>query len=47
MPLTKPNNKRDKRVVRRLLKPDLPAIKAVAESCDQFRDEWCECGGDP
>ena len=39
-----PNNKR---VVRRLLKPDLAAIKAVAESCDKLRDEWRECGGDP
>ena len=31
---------------RRAIARDLPAIKAIAESCDKLREEWRECGGD-
>ena len=50
MPKNKAKGKKNRgawRALGRTLQPDLPAIKAVAESCDQFRDEWRECGGDP
>ena len=33
------------RAVRRAIVRELPAIKAVAECCDGFRDEWRALGG--
>ena len=33
------------RALRRAIACELPAIKAVAECCHGFRDEWRECGG--
>ena len=31
---------------RRAIARDLPAIKAIADSCDKTREEWRELGGD-